>query len=312
MLLEPAGAAASAFPDSPSDYQRAPRWGVASETGRLTDVLLSAPTHLSMVPCNAVTRDSLAKGLACSPGLATRQHRRLVETLEAAGVRCHFAPSVPGLADLTFTRDAVMMSPWGLIELRPAAAHRRAESRHVAAAAAALGIPRAGRIEQGAIEGGDICLLRPGLLLVGHSGDRTDEAGSRALGALFERRGWEVIYAPFAPRFLHLDTVFTMLSDSCAVALTDALGDRLLDRLAGLGIGIIPASAGEAAGLGANLLSLGRNRIVTPGDNHRLNHILRMSGFTLIEVEIDQFTRCGGGVHCLTLPLAREPDRQRG
>ena len=116
-------------------------------------------------------------------------------------MRCHFVPPAPALADLTFTRDAVLMSPWGLIELRPAAAHRRAEPGHVARPRSRRSAcPISGRIEEGAIEGGDICLLREGTLVVGHSGDRTDEAGAGALGALFERRGWDVDPHPLRSR----------------------------------------------------------------------------------------------------------------
>jgi N-dimethylarginine dimethylaminohydrolase len=286
----------------------ASRWSVSSETGRLTDVLLSAPAYLSMVPCNAVTRDSLAKGLFASPAIAARQHRALVGSLEGAGVRCHFVPPAPGLADLAFMRDAVLMSPWGLVELRPAAEHRRAEPAHVAAAAAALGLPHLGRIEQGSIEGGDICLLREGLILIGRSGDRTDEAGAAALGALFQRRGWEVVHTRFDPVYLHLDTLFTMVSGDCAVACPEALGDDLLGQLGRLGIGLIPASLDEVADLGANLLSLGGNRLLAPAGNDRLNGMLAQAGFSVGTIEVDQFTRCGGGIHCLTMPLARLPE----
>jgi N-dimethylarginine dimethylaminohydrolase len=287
-------------------------WAVASETGRLTDVLLSAPAYLEMVPCNAVTRDSLANGLFASPAVAARQHRALTAALEQAGVRCHFVPPVPGLADLCFTRDAVLMSPWGLIELRPAAPHRRAEPAHVADAAVALGLPHLGRITDGSIEGGDVCLLREGVLLIGHSGDRTDETGARALGDMFERRGWAVIHTRFDPVFLHLDTLFTMVSADCAVACPEALEDDFLGRLGELGIGIIPASIGEVGALGANLLSLGDGRLLAPAGNGRLNAILADCGFEVIETDLDQFTLCGGGAHCLTMPLARRPDRSPG
>jgi N-dimethylarginine dimethylaminohydrolase len=282
------------------------RWGVASETGRLTDVLLSAPSHLAMVPCNATTRRSLACGLALDPLTAARQHRGLVAALEGAGVRCHWVPSSPQLSDLVFTRDSVLMSTARLIELRPAARHRRAEPRHVANALAALGMPIRGRIEEGRIEGGDVCMLREGLLLVGYSGDRTDETGAYALGLLFERMGWDVIYAPFDRQFLHLDTILTMVSRDCAVACPIALGSELRTELGRLGIGIIPATVEEVGRLGANLLCLGEGRILAPVDNGQLNAILGRSGFEVITVDVDQFTRCGGGLHCLTMPLARQ------
>ncbi len=264
-----------------------------------------------MVPCNAVTRQSLAEGLSLHPLAAARQHRGVVAALTAAGVRCHWVPPTASLTDLVFTRDPVLMSPWGLIELRPAAAHRRAEPPYVAEAVARLGAPYLGRIEAGRIEGGDICLLREGLLLVGYSGDRTDEVGARALGALFERMGWEVLYAPFDPEFLHLDTIFTMLSADCAVACPGALGSGLGAHLGSLGVGIIPATLDEVADLGANLLSLGGGRILAPAHSRQLNAILERSGFEVVAVEVDQFTRCGGGLHCLTMPLARTPDEPR-
>jgi len=290
----------------------APRWGVTSETGLLTDVLIGPPTFLSMVPCNAVTRANLAKGLAASPPAAARQHRALAGVLEEAGVRCHVALPARGLPDLSFTRDSVCMSPWGLIELRPAVLHRRSEPSHVAAPLIARGIPRLARIESGAVEGGDVCLLRDGVLLIGRSGGRTDDSGADALGAVFERMGWEVLHARFDPKFLHLDTLFTMLSPDCAVACTEALDDTFLAQLGRLRIGIIPATLEEVGRLGCNLLSLGGGRLVAPAGNGRLNRILERSGFAVAEVEIGQFTRCGGGIHCLTMPLARQPDLCQG
>lgn len=304
MLLDHAGAPAL-MDDGPRELEEVRPWGVATETGELTDVLLCAPAFLELVPCNSVSRESIARGLFASPALAARQHQALAAALERNGVRCHFVPPSAGLADLCFTRDAVLMSPWGLIELRPAAPHRRAEPGHVARSAAALGVPHLDRILEGSIEGGDICLLREGLLLIGHSGDRTDARGARAVGALFERRGWEVIHARFDRRYLHLDTLFTMVSDDCAVASIGALEDDFLAHLGRIGIGIIPASADEVGGLGANLLSLGQGRLVAPARNERLNAILTGCGFEVIALDLDQFTRCGGGAHCLTMPLAR-------
>ena len=307
MLLEPA-TAQCALDERPSEPVSANRWSVTSETGRLTDVLVSVPAYLEMVPCNAVTRDSLASGLFALPALAARQHRALVAALERAGVRCHFVPPVPGLSDLCFTRDAVLIGPWGLIELRPAATHRRAEPALAYKAASALGVPLHGRVVEGAIEGGDVCLLREGVILIGRSGDRTDETGARALGEMFERRGWEVIHTRFDPAFLHLDTLFTMVSRDCAVACTSALADDFLARLGRLGIGIIPATIEEVGSLGANLLSLGEGRLLAPNGNDRLNAILTACGFDVMPLELDQFTRCGGGAHCLTMPLARRPE----
>ena len=101
-----------------------------------------------------------------------------------------------------------------------------------------------------------------------------------------------------------------MVSDDCAVACPDTLDDDFLRQLGRLGVGIIPASTDEVGSLGANLLSLGDSRLVAPAGNDRLNAILAACGFDMIPVELDQFTRCGGGAHCLTMPLARGDARQ--
>ena len=285
-------------------------WGVNSETGRLDDVLLCPPKFLSMVPCNAVTRNSLAHGLTSSFDIARKQHGKLAEALIQFGVRCHFVDPVADLADMTFTRDAVLMSPWGLIELRPAVPHRSDEVARVSAAVSLLGAPLLGRVDDGTIEGGDVCLLREGLVLIGRSGDRTNEVGAQALASLFESRGWDVIHTRFDPEHLHLDTILTMVSDTCAVACTEALEPALLELLRRIGIWLLPVSPQEARKLGSNLLSVGENRLIVPGDNSRLNCVLKACGFDLAEVEIDQFTRCGGGIHCLTMPLAREASQK--
>jgi N-dimethylarginine dimethylaminohydrolase len=281
------------------------RWGVDSETGRLADVLLSPPTHLAMVPCNAVTRDSLARGLSSCTASAGAQHRALVSRLEAAGAKCHLIPPKLGLSDLAFTRDSVFMTPWGLVELRPSEPHRRGEPAHLAGALRNLGIETLGAVGEGKVEGGDVCLLRPGLVMIGISGERTDEAGARALGRIFERRGWNALYTRIDPRYLHLDTQFSLVSRHRAVACLETLESGFAKTMAGLGIELVPATPDEVDRLEANLLSLGGCRIVAPAGETRINRLLRGLGHDLIEVDIDQFVRCGGGVHCLTMPLAR-------
>ncbi len=302
-------AATFAVASRPATQLAAPYWGACSETGLLTDVLLSAPAHLAMIPCNSVTVENLSKGLLTCPIDAVRQHRAFAAELERAGVRCRFVTPSEGMPDLCFTRDSVLMSPWGLIELRPSVPHRRVEASHVTAAARELGIPLYDRIEDGTIEGGDVCLLREGLVVIGSSGERTDEVGAKALGSLFAERGWEVVYTRFDPRYLHLDTILTMVADDCVVVYPDALEQELLGRLGGFGIQMIAASADEVRSLSVNLLSLGGGRVVAARGSERLAALLEDRGIEVIGVAIDQFTRCGGGPHCLTMPLARLPVR---
>ena len=291
---------------APSSAPAAPRWGVGSEYGRLTDVLLARPDFLEMVPCNSVAIEKLAEGLSCCPAEAAVQHLELQRALAEAGVRCHVVGPEEGLADLCFTRDTCVMSPWGLIELAPAAGHRRAEAAYVREAARRLGVPVLGRVAEGLVEGGDVCVLRPGVIVVGWSGDRTTEAGARALAAIFEAHGWHAIFYRFDPEFLHLDTQFTMIDRTRALACVEALSPDFIAAIEELGIELVPVTREEVRRLGGNVLSLGDGRILSSADNVRVNAALRRLGYSVSAVEIGQFVRCGGGIHCLTLPLARE------
>lgn len=284
-----------------------PRWGVDSEYGRLLDVMVAAPSHLEVVPCNAVSVESIANGMFCCTDTAGRQHAKLVRQLENSGVTCHIVPPAAGMPDLAFTRDAVLMSPWGLIELRPSAEHRKAEVAHVRSALADLGVPFLGKAKEGFVEGGDVCILRPGVIAIGYSGGRTDEAGAKSLARMFEERGWQAIFCEFDPHFLHLDTLFTLVDRNRAVACIEELDPGFVAGIRALGITLIPASSAEVKRLGVNLVSLGAGRVLSSAGNGRINGELERLGYQIVPVEIDQFTRCGGGVHCLTMPLSRLP-----
>lgn len=281
------------------------RWGVDSEYGRLRDVMLSPPPHLEIIPCNAVSIENLRKGIVCSADRAESQHAALVDAFKAEGVRCHMVPPDPSMPDLCFTRDATLMTPWGLLQLNPAVGHRQAEVAQVVEAARGWGVPMLGRLEEGRVEGGDVCILRPGLVLIGFSGERTDETGAKALARLFERRGWKAILHRFDPHFLHLDTQLTMVDEGCAVACVEALHPAFVEQLTWLGLDLVPVSREEVQRLGANIVSLGDERVLSSADNGRLNVELARRGYRVVAVEVDEFTRCGGGIHCLTLPLAR-------
>jgi N-dimethylarginine dimethylaminohydrolase len=299
MRLEFSGGTAGAL-----QRQSAPA-GISSETDRLTEVLLCRPTYLEAVPCCSVTRESLCDGFTPSIVEANRQHMMLEAMLEANGVATRLLPAQPGMPDLCFTRDSVVMTPWGLLGLNPAMAHRRMEPAQMLAFARNARLPALGAIEVGTIEGGDVCIVRRGLLIVGWSGERTSERGAEALCELFGAAGWRCIAYRFDPHFLHLDTQFCMVDDDLALACVDVLQDDFLSALASEGIELIPVSYKEARRLGCNLLALGGRRAIVSATHQRIVAELKRRGAIVDTVDVSQFERCGGGIHCLTMPLVR-------
>jgi len=281
---------------------------VSSETSTLSDVMLCPPAYLAPVPCCSVTVESLRNGFTLTRAEALEQHRQLRVLLEDNGVNCHLLPPSAELPDLCFMRDAAVMTPWGLLGLRPNARHRQSETELVTRFATSLGVKPLGQIYDGRVEGGDVCIARPGLIIIGCSGDRTNWEGAQALAAIFKRWSWKVLVYRFDPHFLHLDTQFCMLDENTALACLEVLDDAFICELKAHGIDLVEVSYKEARRLACNVLSLGENRILAAADNPRVSDVLLSRGFDVIEIDISQFTRCGGGVHCLTLPLARSAD----
>jgi len=280
------------------------RWGVDSEYGQLRDVLVSAPLHRELVPCSHP--GSIGRDLVRVPDVASEQHSALVETLQAHGVRCHFVPPSPALPDLSFTRDAVLMTPWGLLELNSRLEHRRAEAAHIAAAGEVLGMPRLGRLKAGFVQGGDVAMLAPGLVAIGYSGERTDEAGACAIADLFEAHRWEAAFCRFDTRFLRLGSLFAMIDRKRAVACVDELEDGFLFAMIEHGIELIPLAREEISPFGLNLASLGGGRVLSAADNVRVNGLLTRMRYDVIPVDVSHFAR-GGGIHALANPLFRLP-----
>jgi N-dimethylarginine dimethylaminohydrolase len=281
-----------------------PSWGLLSESDPLTDVLLVSPDHLAPVPCCSVTREKLRDGYWTDASRARMQHEALIRALQAAGARVHRVAGTSDLPDMVFARDAGLMTPWGYLPLAPGAGHRRREALVLADHIRSSGVPVLPQISGGTVEGGDISIFRDGLVFIGCSGERTNEGGAREVAALFERHGWRAVIYRFDPHFLHLDTQLSALSADQALACVDVLDDAFLTTLADEGVDLLPVSYKVARQLGCNVLALGDGRILA-ARGKGLAGTLCAEGYDVTELELDEFTSCGGGVHCLTLPLAR-------
>jgi len=279
---------------------------VTGETDRLTDVILCPPYHLQAVPCCTVTRESLRAGFAISMDEALAQHAALVDLLSKHGVRTHMLDPSPDLADMCFTRDIGVATPFGLVALRPAMPHRRGETEALLQACARWSLP-VSKIQQGTIEGGDVCVAREGLLLVGMSGERTCATGIDAFSAPFRAAGWEVLVCPFHTDHLHLDTIFCMLDRKEAIACVELLDPEFVRKVIDRGIKILPVPARSAATLGCNILSLGERRIIASAGDAVVLDSLKSAGYAVETVDVSQFASCGGGIHCLTQPIRRVP-----
>ncbi|MCR9219241.1 MAG: arginine deiminase family protein [Alphaproteobacteria bacterium] len=284
-------------------------WRIDSETGLLRDVLLCRPDHYSWQSTNAVAVDTLRRGTAAPERAAfDAQYDGMIRALEAAGVACWYLDNPePQLPYQVYTRDSSQITPWGPVITQLYRPQRRGEYASVIRFYnETCGGPWR-YSTAGTIEGGDIHIIRPGLLLIGYSGERTDEAGARQFAGWFEAQGWEARLENFPEHFLHMDLLFSMVADNLALACLEVMEDALIAWLRERQIRLIPVSYKDAMQLSCNVLALGGERVLSAAHSTAVNEALRAEGLEVIDIPLDLFTRGGGGVHCMTMPLNRDP-----
>ncbi|ACI50555.1 amidinotransferase [Gluconacetobacter diazotrophicus PA1 5] len=284
------------------------RWFIDSETGHLDDVLLCPPTYYDWIPSNDIAVLSLENGLKPEHHAVQKQFDEMVDCLRSAGVTCHFLTPQPGLPYQVYTRDSSQTTPFGTVVTSLFRHERKDEKAQIEAFYGAGEIWKtAGKGTAGGhVEGGDIHVIRPGLLAVGVTGTRTDTAGAREFTGWFDEAGWQTRMIRFSDHFLHLDVVFTMVAENLALVAPDALADADLDWFRDQGIRLLPVTYKEAMrDMACNVLALGDGRVVSPRHSTRVNAMLRAEGLTVLDPELDQFSQGGGSIHCMTMPLRR-------
>ena len=277
---------------------------VSNEYGRLTEVALCKPTHYDWAADNAIVTASKAMGAMPDRAAAEVQHAAMADALERAGVVIRHLEPDPNLPMQTFARDCAVMTPWGLLVCQMARGERRGEWVAVERLAADLGLPVWRRVTAAPVEGGDVQVIRPSEMLIGVNEVRTYKKGAEQVAGWAAEMGWTAKLIRVPAHFLHLDVLFTALSDSLALCATDILEEEdvtwLRERFE-----LIPVGYREVMRMSCNVTALGDNRVLSAAQSLGLNAILRSRGFDVIAPNLEQFVLEGGSTHCLTMPLRR-------
>ena len=289
------------------------KWGVNAQTGVLTDVLLGKPDCFRWVPLNSISAVTLANmeemGHRFDKQRAMKQHREMVDVYERNGVTVHFAEADEGLPSSVFTRDSSFMTPWGAVITSIQTPPRRRDYSVASAFYHKAGIPIWKWVTAGHFEGGDFCILKPGVALLGWSGDRSTKEGAEQVAGWLRDKDWEVLVAPIPPQFVHVDAVVVMLEKGLALVCEDALQPYALDFIKEAhGIETIKVAYADCVKLGGNLVSLGNKRVLSMSHNVNVNAQLKERGFDVEAIDYDMFALGGGGVHCSCHELHRERD----
>ncbi len=168
-----------------------------------------------------------------------------------------------------------------------------------------LGLPVIARCEEGLFEGGDFAFLDEHTIAVGMA-DRTNEKGVEEICRQLKPYEYEVFGVKVKEEYLHLDMCFNLVEEKLAVAYKEGLPQHFLDRLQEMGIEIIPVSEEKIFTHGCNLQALGNRKVLSLKQNEQINEELCKKGMKVIELDITEILKAGGGPHCMTFPLLRD------
>jgi N-dimethylarginine dimethylaminohydrolase len=312
-----ATAAEPAFHDVLEEVWGRP-WGAHDETGVLRCVLVRPPSR-GLARIRADAWDEEAQALVDPDGRwywtdrrppdldrLAEQHRGLVHALVDEGVDVVVAPPMDdAFTKAVYVRDPIVTVPGGAIVGRMAVLMRRGEEADLSRVVTGAGMPVLATMTGTAtLEGGSFVKLRDGVAALGTSIRCNDEAAD-ALRDVLARIGWELVVVPLPGFTIHLDMHLAMLDVDLALADVGGLPYTFLTRLGAMGIDLVHAGPGELWGL--NLLALGPRRVLMAEGSPVTGARLRDAGVEVRTVAYDELHRNGGGVHCSTMELVRDP-----
>jgi glycine amidinotransferase len=152
------------------------------------------------------------------------------------------------------------------------------------------------------LEGGDIIMVGD-IVLCGNTDLTSNAAGSEWLRRYLAPFGYKVHPVQVHGTWLHLLGVLCLLREGLAIAHMPALGGRLPEPLRDWDV--IEIDEPEARLLATVGMNLDPERHIV---DHRLTRViaeLERHGVEPVPIEIDTLAEWGGGVRCVTLPIAR-------
>jgi N-dimethylarginine dimethylaminohydrolase len=128
-------------------------------------------------------------------------------------------------------------------------------------------------------------------------GYRADMETCKAVSKLLDREAipLEIVN----PKFYHLDVGFFSLNNDTAFYYPPAFSEKSRGVLKKLIPNLIEFTEGEALGFCANSI-VTDHQIIHQKDNKTFTEKLKELGYNSIEVDVSEFMKSGGGIHCLT------------
>lgn len=238
--------------------------------------------------------------------LAMRQWQLLRETYVSLGHTVRLVDAQPGLPDMVYAANGGLSVGDRIVAARFAFPERAPEGEHYANWFATLGDTTVHRTD--GIQEGEGDFLVVGDRILAGTGFRTHR-GTHA--EIAELTGMPVITLDLVdPRFYHLDTAIGVLDAHSIAYYPPAFSPASLGLLRELFPDAIIASEADALVLGLNLVSDGRNVVMTDAAPELAAQIAD-AGFEPVPLDLSELLKGGGGIKCCTLELRSPADRSR-
>jgi N-dimethylarginine dimethylaminohydrolase len=291
-------------------------WGAQSEMGRLRLVMVSRPSDNEASPD---VRDNphffATQGQFPNLALMRKQHEALVKVLTDFGAEVVYfdAPAEAlgpygRLRMLWAPASAFVINGGAIIPRYGLAPWRRGFEALLSRRLGELGVPILCTIHgDGILElGGNCQWLDPQHLVIG-IGKSANLEGVRQIWPVLKDVGVSEIHLTTFTNTIHLDMAFGMASDWVAVVDPRSLEPSFLSYLRRKRIELIEVSPEEVDNSACNTLVLEPGVVVLPAGNPKTTKALRERQVEVIEVDMSEFVKTGGGPHCATAGLIRDP-----
>jgi N-dimethylarginine dimethylaminohydrolase len=273
--------------------------------GPVRQILLCPPDYYRELEISEIAHRTVQAGEGVELELAKEMHARLAATLTEAGIDVSWEQPHPDHAWQVYTRDFGVNTPAGVLIGKYRYEPRWGDEEFALEALAGLGATIAGRVSRGAVEGGDCWLLDESTLVIG-AGNRSTLEGIENAADLLRPHGIDVVPVEFDPTWNHLDMIFSVLAEKLAMYGVDGLPASCVQLLKDRGWRLIPLSEEQVMKTGCNVLALGEGRVLSFAENETVNRMLGAEGFTVLAPPLREFTKMGGGPHCLTFEVRRD------
>jgi len=281
-------------------------WGLSSEIGKLKSVFMRRPGH----EVEGVTDAQLASWRSIiDPEKVRAQHDKVVSIYKENDINVYMIDKMdPNCHCGFFCRDQIIGTPEGAILARMGLKVRVNEVKYVEKKLAQLKVPIIRAIHgRGVFEGACIEFIDRKTAIIG-IGLRSNDSGFQQVADILRTMGVKnIIKVDIARNQNHLDGFLGIADYETAVTYPYITPNVIYDELEKRGFRFIEVPTfEEKINFACNFVTLEPGKILMSAGTPRTRDLLIDAGVKVIEVNIDEIKKGGGGLHCITGVLSRE------